>query len=1151
MATVIKPVRRSFFSGSSEQEPLPPRRRWRWFLAGIAATLVFVWLIPMLVANSPILHWTIGRLAADLQGRVATRSASLGWFSRVELSDVEVKDSQDQPVLEVPKVTAQRSLLGLIWDQRRLGGFRLEKPKFTVVLREDGTNLEDLLAKYLAPQTESSGSVDFQLTIADGQITVHDPRAGRSWQIDGFQLTLAMPADEGKPVELQASGTIADRQRPGQFRVSLKMGQTDGKPDDVTLRTENVPMGMFARLLGRIVPGVGVDGWLSASLQCQSPDFTQPEWTRLRGQVTAEQFLLTASQLGADRIALERLQTSGQMEVRGRRLQVDQLMVQSDLGELSAVGAVDLDALTGPALADGAPSAGRGYELQGQLDLARLAAMLPNTLRLRKETRVTSGQVQVSLSNKPGPEGMTWQGRLDATQLTAENQGQRLAWPRPISAVVGVRQTSQGLVVDNLRCDSEFLKIEGAGTTQEFNATVSVDLNQLVGQLNGLVDFGGLRPAGDGWVRLHWRQPPGQDFQADGQLQVQNLHLSLPDRPPWTEEKLWANFSATGRTNFESETRLNTATLEIKAGEEYLQAQLVQPILDFRGGGTWPVSLRSGGELARLISRLSPWFALPGWQIAGKYECQGQITGKADAWYVTGGKFTAEPLHVQGPGWNVQEEKTELTVDGGWDQARRRVELKTAGLTSTSMGATSQGLIFALPAEGPIEAVGSVALGGDLGRLQQWIVDPAQPPAWRVAGQLGATVNFKPAEAATGVRIDGTITNLAIANASGPQFQEPQVRLVGQGSFQPKSATLLIEQAELSCGAAGVSAAGQVANKDGAGDLQLDGKVQYDLEKLSALLRSYLGDGIYAVGRGSHPAGYHGPWSATAAQASAGLGWKWANLYGFEIGPGEIQATLADGVVQTQPLDLAVSEGRVRLAPQVRLTDGPATLAVAPGRLAEQIRINPTMCAHALQYIAPVMAGVATAEGRFSIEMDACRLPLADLAHGELGGRMIVHSVQVGPGPLVQELAIVLNRASPAQLTRESVIPFRMVDGRVYHQNLELVFPDVTIRTHGSVGLDQSLAIMAEMPVPRKWIGNNPLGAALRNQVIRLPIAGTLSKPAIDQATLDRLSQQFVQNAAQNVLQDAVNRHQDEIRSGINKLNQGLDRLFGPPPQVR
>ncbi len=191
------------------------------------------------------------------------------------------------------------------------------------------------------------------------------------------------------------------------------------------------------------------------------------------------------------------------------------------------------------------------------------------------------------------------------------------------------------------------------------------------------------------------------------------------------------------------------------------------------------------------------------------------------------------------------------------------------------------------------------------------------------------------------------------------------------------------------------------------------------------------------------------------------------------------------------------------------------------------------MCAAGLQYIAPVLAGVTQAQGEFSMALDGCRVPLDHPDRGDLAGQFTVHSVEIGPGPLVRELATLLQRPGIARLSKESVVPFRMVEGRVYHRDLELVFPEMTIRTHGSVGLDRTLAIMAEMPVPPKWIGNNPLGTAMKNQTIRLPIGGTLSEPRIDSKALAQASGEFLKAGARNLLFDG--------------LNRGLDRLFQPP----
>ena len=99
------------------------------------------------------------------------------------------------------------------------------------------------------------------------------------------------------------------------------------------------------------------------------------------------------------------------------------------------------------------------------------------------------------------------------------------------------------------------------------------------------------------------------------------------------------------------------------------------------------------------------------------------------------------------------------------------------------------------------------------------------------------------------------------------------------------------------------------------------------------------------------------------------------------------------------------------------------------------------------------------------------------------------------------------------------------------------MFPDLTIRTHGSVGLDHTLLLMAEMPIPPKWVAGNPqMASALRNQTVSLPINGTLERPQIDQRALEQLSRQFLQKAAGNVIKD-------EVKS---QLDKNLDKILRP-----
>ncbi|NQT13020.1 MAG: hypothetical protein HQ582_09750 [Planctomycetes bacterium] len=714
------------------------------------------------------------------------------------------------------------------------------------------------------------------------------------------------------------------------------------------------------------------------------------------------------------------------------------------------------------------------------------------------------------------------------------NRGRELVWRQPIRVTLDAHDGPQGPIVETLRCDSDFLNLHAAGTPEQLNASATFDLNRLADQLGGFVDLGSLRLAGGGWAQLNWQQSETNGFQADGELQARDFELAFADRSSWTKESLTLTLAATGQTDFTSDTRIDTAALKLHAGAEQLEARLTQPVLDLGDGGIWPVEVRSSGELARLSARLAPWVPLGDLRVAGSYELAAEATGSKTAIHVSRARLTVGELRVDTSNWRVREPRAELVVSGGWDHDRRRMELASATLTGDGLSAQADKVVCTFPPEGSPELTGSVAYRGSLDRLERWTGDDAEPSAWHLLGQFSGKAELRHSAGMTTALVETTIADLIATHQSGRQFHEAQIQLSGRGAYDAQSRSIHLEEASLGCGTLGLETAGRIALADGQTNLELAGRLDYDMDKISQLLRLSAGDTVRISGRGSSPVSYRGPLTPEAAQADGGFGWTEAELYGFLVGPAEVRARLSGGTLQIEPLDVNLSEGRLRLASQVRLAPEPMELYVERGRVAEQVRINPRMCAGALQYIAPVLAGIATAEGRFSIELDRCRIPLSDPAQGKLVGRMIIHSAQIGPGPLIQELAVLLGRASPGELRRESVISFRLANGRVHHRDLELVFPDLTIRTHGSVGLDQSMAIIAEMPIPPKWRGGHELvGSALRDQTIRVPIGGTLTKPKIDRKVLESLSQQFLENAARNVLEDG--------------LNRGLQQLFGPP----
>src|SRR5476651_1985515 len=100
---------------------------------GLALLVLVLWFLPTFVAHSPILDWFVGKAVKDFNGTVSVGGASLGWFSPVVLRDVSVRDAAGEPLMMIPKMESEHTLLDFLRHPTDLGKIRCEKAALEVV----------------------------------------------------------------------------------------------------------------------------------------------------------------------------------------------------------------------------------------------------------------------------------------------------------------------------------------------------------------------------------------------------------------------------------------------------------------------------------------------------------------------------------------------------------------------------------------------------------------------------------------------------------------------------------------------------------------------------------------------------------------------------------------------------------------------------------------------------------------------------------------------------------------------------------------------------------------------------------------------------------------------------------------------------------
>jgi hypothetical protein len=1147
------------------------RRRWPWLLGGLVAV---VWLAPIVASQSPLRNAILTWGAGDLAGSFRCAAADWGWFSSIEFSDVDVLGADGEVIARLPRVASDKPLWRLAFDARNVGTVRIERPELKLVATQSSTNLEELIAPLLnRPISPRFRELLLTIEVTDGAATLSDPITGREWKVEDLDANIKLHQDNSR-VHATCSGALVG-DSAGRFSSELVLPEESATEETATpharcaVQAQNAPLAPLTALLRRFDSRLNLAGRATTDLTVTwLPQAIRPSVT-VRGQSSVEQFVLAATALGEDRLELARLSLPCDVKWDGRTIDVVELRVDCDLGKATVRGQAPISDFDAPSLVRALAQA--KAEAAGDIDLVRVAAALPRTLRLRPETQLTNGRVQFSLSNRVEADQPITTGVFEVTQLAALDRGRPLAWQQPLRLTLQTRDTRGGPQVDKLEIVSDFLRAEASGPWDKLNGTAQYDLMRLTAELRKFFDLAGVELAGQGKGVFNWQRFGDGHFNAYAEMDLANFAFLTPSARPWTEPAAKVTASASGEFDLlgsqstQRQARLKSvysAMAKVVAEGDLLQIQLKKPVFNPSLRSPWPIAVTATGDLANWQSRLRAIVSPSGWEFAGAGQLTASAQVSADLVEVAALKANAAPFRVRSANLSIDEPQAEFSLVGQLDRLQGELRIASASFASPSAQLTTENLNASWPtSSGATSArslAGTILARADLARLHGWLA-PTQSPRYRYAGSASANLRFQQQSTATTADAAVEIANLQVIETApvGPllPLPAPQQRAIWNESrvaatvaalFDSATDTLKLNRCDVVSEALNVKATGQLAALRGARHIDLAGQIDYDLDRLTLLLRPYLGANVSLSGRGPHSFAIRGPLAApnvatTAAPvrlasfskdlaAEAGLSWTGANIGGLTIGPGTLRGQLADGVLRIDPLDLPISEGRLTLAPEVRLSNDPPLLLLPKGSLVKNVKVTPQVSAAALKFVHPFLAGATSVTGRFSVDLEGAHVPIHDARQSQIVGRLKVESVEVSPGPLVTAVLPLLVAAPARQVPLLPDVEFWVENARVYHRGAGIVVAKTTVSTSGSIGFDETLDLVAEVPIPEAWLARSGrLGTALRNQTLKIPIAGTLNRPQIDRRELERLRGQFVGQAAGNLLEGA------------------LDRIFQPP----
>jgi hypothetical protein len=1037
------------------------------------------------------------------------------------------------------------------------------------------------------PDRNTSGApLAYTVQLIEGTVFIEDLATGRLWRIDGVNVQYDCHGANGGLGNGSIAGQISVANPGGMAptpagRLAVLIKPNAGR-NELNLQAEGVALAVAKPWLQRFANVSEINGTLSGngvatwtpSVGSAVTDLTTSGMLKIDGLDT------TAPQLQGDRVRLAHVELPWRIVAQPNALSIEDLQLKSDVAQLAVRGRIDQSVLN--PVAKGSSSSPLGgnndVDLHGTIDVARLATMLPHALGIRSDTTITSGSIEIIGRLQPSAAGQSLTGSVRAAQLAATSAGKPLTWDQPVSTMFAVRRENGTLALDKFQCESKFLRAEASGTIQKLSVNASFDLNSLAEQLGQFVDLSHTQLAGTGTAQLTWQQTEKDKFTATASSDLTQLRVVLSDGGVWSEPQLTVRAQAAGLLDPISHqpTRVDNAQLQVNGQGDVLDARLIGPASWSNKDAVWPLTVRSTGSIARWLTRARPWFAPGDWKIDGASDITANIRATSTAVDITDTKVTINNLQAVSPGWNINEPRAEFAGDAHYNLATGEFAAQSAQFVTSTVSIATKDVRYANNGQ----LAGAGAFRADLARLAAWRATPGKPAAYLPAGQFTGNVRF----AQQGGRVTGelvangenlilTSTTRTPASPTGgqPVWQEPKLTIRGNTNYDASTDRLTLDQFQIQSNTLQANVTGQVERLSTAAECNLNGALNYDLAQVSPLLRPYIGEGVQLNGREqarfvvagqlmnpgtiqAQPVGYsiqsaiRNPQSEISwsrrIHAQLELPWSGANVYGLPVGPGKLDAKLGDGAVQIAPIALTVGEGRLNLAPNVRFDPEPSELTMPAGPVITNVRISPQVSEAMLKFVAPVLAGATQSEGQFSLDLEGLRMPLADSKKVNSAGKLTVHSVRVTPGPttqpffsLAQQIEALVKRRDaaanrqPAQLLSisDQQVNFRVAEGRVYHQNIEFQVGDVIMRSQGSVGLDETIALTIQIPVQDAWITKEPLLAGLKGQSLQVPVGGTLKRPQLDQRAIANLSGQLIQNAAGQAVGNEINKALDKF----------------------
>jgi hypothetical protein len=1134
-----------------EEKPKPKKRRLvLWIvIAGVLALVILVALLPALLSTGPARRMVLSNVNEKLNGTLDIADWSLGWFSGFRMDAVSLKDSEGQTAAEVKSVSLPATVPALMGGSKTLGTVHANAPRLNVVLLPDGrTNFHVIFAQLIGPPTEGPVKVPFDISgkivVSDGEISVKPQGAPTAMRVKDLNAEVNIES-LSKPIAMTSTATLGANGASMQMRGSVTpvhdgILAPEALEGSVNVQLTGLELAEFSPLAKTFGAPVDVAGTMNMTLDAQLQGASS---VTARGAVKASGLEFSGGPLGVDRPRLAEASLDFDVASASKRITVNALRLESPVARASAEGWVGASPV-------GALPAGN-LKTHVESDLAGVAALMPRTLNLQEGLTVTGGTLTLDGTlSSDGADGLPrFESSMRIEGLAAQQNGREVTLDAPIRIELAAVQTPTGPRLDRFLMDSPFAHAEGSGTLEKFSMEMTSDLDALTAEAGKFVALNGRSLSGAAKLTLRTTVAEGARRDVNGLLKITSLSVTGFTPCPVLLGEVSSEFKAVavlGKVSQPSALEKVSLTFASPVLGASFTADRVSPSFD----GGLPVAFENGivtgnadlADVSRIVNSCEA--------LGVTLDAAGQVSLKAPLKVEKGAiimdpDLQASDLRYTQQGKTFTERMLRVTGHLEAQPDSRTVEAREfAAQTSFGELRVPRALVsdWADPFGKPLSA--NIEGAVQLEQLRVAVGDfVALPKDTVLKGRADFQLRLTAASTAT-ANVRATMADLDIERPGLPPLKEKEVVMLAVADLDFPEKRADIRSFSLTSSLLTLTASGSLSDWTNRMLLDAAGTLTPDWERIAPLVATVIGQPVELKGRRERPFSLRVPLGEKDpkallrdSRADLGMGMESASLMGVQVQPLDVAVKAGSGLASVDVTG-GLLGGALDLPLRMDATGEEARLRIPDDSpLLQSVTINDALADGVLARFSPVFARAINTSGVVGLTSRRLSSPLDPLLLTEatVDMELALNGVAFRSAGFLGEL---LSLAGMGETTLmqlpDQTVTVGLEGGRIRQGPMAIQFGGYTMTLSGLMGLDGTLDMTAELPVTPGMVRDKSIYELIKGEKLRVPIKGTVAKPAIGKNILTDNLDKLVRSAGKKLLE----------KEGGKLIEKGLKEIF-------